>query len=66
MFSSPTQKRWTQQIIAAGTAQNPAASEPPAYDDPQIPAAGLSDNQLHSIIFFISDCTISRPYAAGR
>ncbi|MGE4391762.1 MAG: NERD domain-containing protein [Aeromonas sp.] len=61
IFGNPTQKRWTQQIYRRRHHfQNPLHQNH-LHMMTLKSLLGLSDNQLHSIIFFIGDCTFKTP-----
>ena len=58
IFGDPKHKRWTQQLFSTpARLSKPVASKPSAPDDP----LGLADHQLHSIVYFIGDCTFKTP-----
>ncbi|WP_324038726.1 nuclease-related domain-containing protein [Aeromonas caviae] len=61
IFGNPTQKRWTQQIYRRKHSfQNPLHQNH-LHMMTLKSLLGLSDNQLHSVIFFIGDCTFKTP-----
>lgn len=61
IFGNPTQKSWTQQIYRRKHSfQNPLHQNH-LHMMTLKSLLGLSDNQLHSIIFFIGDCTFKTP-----
>ena len=61
IFGNPTQKSWTQQIYRRKHSfQNPLHQNH-LHMMTLKSLLGLSDNQLHSVIFFIGDCTFKTP-----
>ena len=61
IFGNPTQKSWTQQIYRRKHHfQNPLHQNH-LHMMTLKSLLGLSDNQLHSVIFFIGDCTFKTP-----
>ncbi|MFQ2689911.1 NERD domain-containing protein [Aeromonas caviae] len=61
IFGNPTHKSWTQQIYRRKHSfQNPLHQNH-LHMMTLKSLLGLSDNQLHSIIFFIGDCTFKTP-----
>jgi hypothetical protein len=61
IFGNPTQKSWTQQIYRRKHSfQNPQHQNH-LHMMTLKSLLGFSDNQLHSVIFFIGDCTFKTP-----
>lgn len=61
IFGDPRHKRWTQQLFRRRHGfQNPLHQNH-LHMMTLKSLLGLSDNQLHSIIFFIGDCTFKTP-----
>ena len=61
IFGNPTHKSWTQQIYRRKHSfQNPLHQNH-LHMMTLKSLLGLSDNQLHSVIFFIGDCTFKTP-----
>ncbi|MCJ7931254.1 NERD domain-containing protein [Aeromonas caviae] len=61
IFGNPTQKSWTQQIYRRKHSfQNPLHQNH-LHMMTLKSLLGLSDNQLHSVIFFIGGCTFKTP-----
>ncbi|MGS4906559.1 NERD domain-containing protein [Aeromonas sp. 25-248] len=61
IFGNPTQKRWTQQIYRRKHSfQNPLHQNH-LHMMTLKSLLGLADHQLHSIVYFIGDCTFKTP-----